>query len=193
MEVEINASVPKLRESGRLRALRVMSRFGRISYRVLGFQGSNTVKSQIIARYLQAEEQSQGDARLAITPANYRFKLKGRRATDSRQDVYVFGLAPRKSSVGLFRGEIWLDAATYLPVLEKGRLAKSPSLFFKRVDFEREFSIQDGKAVPHSMNSTISTRIVGKVELNVNYSKYTSSEGDRDSGVSGTLTTLSSQ
>jgi len=53
MQVDINASVPKLKEHGRLRALRKISKVGQITYHVLGFQGDNTVKSQVIARYLQ--------------------------------------------------------------------------------------------------------------------------------------------
>ena len=182
MEVEINASVPKLQANGRLRALRVISRLGRISYRVIAFQGSNTVKSQIIARFLQADQQSQANLRVAVNPANYHFHLKGRRNAEGK-DVYVFGLVPKSRVVGLFRGEMWLDARTYLPVLERGRLVKNPSIFFKKVDFERSFAIQDGRAVPQSMNSVISTRVVGKVELDINYSHFSELMNDAEPAV----------
>jgi hypothetical protein len=172
MEVDINASVPKLQENGRLHARRFISRFGRISYRVLGFQGSNTVKSQVIGRYLQAEQQGQANPKMAITPTNYKFRWKGARMTDNGADVYVFALVPRKRGEGLFKGEIWLDAQSYLPVYEKGRLVKNPSIFFKKVDFERAFAIQGGHSIPARMNSVITTRLVGKVELDVNYSNF---------------------
>ncbi len=172
MQVDINASVPKLRENGRLRALRFVSRVGRISYKVLGFQGSNTVKSQIIARYLEAEQQNQSNPKLAITPVNYRFRLKGTRLGNNGPSVYVFALSPRKSGQGLFKGEIWLDAESYLPVFEKGRLVKNPSVFFKKVDFERAFDVQSGRLVPAHMSSVITTRLVGKVELDVSYSNF---------------------
>jgi hypothetical protein len=172
MEVNIEASVPKLKEQGRLRALRMISNVGRITYRVLGFQGDNTVKSQVIGRYLEAEQQGQGDQRLNVTPANYKFRFKGAKQYAGGSDVYVFQLSPRKKRVGLFRGEIWLDASTCLPVLEKGRLVKNPSVFFKKVDFERDFAIQNGTAVPERMSSTIDTRLVGKVELNISYSNF---------------------
>lgn len=193
MEVDINAFVPKLKENGRLHALRVISRVGRISYRVLGFQGSNTIKNQVIARYLQAEQQGQADASLAITPVNYKFKLRGGRRIESGKEVFVFQLAPRESRVGLFKGEIWLDASNYLPVYERGRLVKNPSLFFKRVDFERAFSVQSGRVIPEHMNSVISTRIVGRVEVDVNYSNYAqTAEGDGGPGGELLNTTLSS-
>jgi hypothetical protein len=171
MEVDINAEVPSLKEHGRLHALRKISKVGQITYHVLGFQGDNTIKNQVIARYLQAEQQSQGDESLAITPTNYKFKLKGTKE-ESGSDVYVFQLSPRKKRVGLFKGEIWLDAKTYLPVYEKGRLVKSPTIFFKKVDFDRAFAIQNGLAVPHSMSSTIDVRLIGKVHLNINYSNF---------------------
>jgi len=178
MEVEINASVPSLKEHGKLRALRKISKVGLITYRVLGFQGDNTVKKEVIARYLQAEQQTQSDPGLMLTPANYKFKLKGERRVENNETVYMFQVSPRKKRVGLFKGEMWLDANSYLPVLEKGRLVKNPSIFFKKVDFERAFAIQDGMSVPAHMTSTIDTRVVGKVELDINYTSV--SEGADD-------------
>jgi len=171
MEVDIEASVPNLKEQGRLRALRRISRVGHISYRVMGFQGDKTVKNQVIARYLQAEQQAQGKPDLAITPANYKLKYKGERALDGR-DVYVFNLTPRKKRVGLFKGEMWLDSTSYLPVYEKGRFVKNPTIFFKKVEFERAYSIQNGVPVPEHMASRIETRLVGKVDLSVSYSNF---------------------
>jgi hypothetical protein len=172
MEVDIQASVPNLNRQGRLHALRKISKVGRISYRVLGFQGDNSVKNQVIARYLQAEQEAQGKEDLSITPVNYKMKYKGELATDGDRHVYVFSLAPRTKKVGLFKGQIWLDAASYLPVYEKGRFVKNPSVFFKKVEFERAFNIQSGVPVPQRTTSTIQTRLVGKVELNVSYSKF---------------------
>lgn len=171
MQVDINASVPKLKENGKLRALRKISKVGQITYRILSFQGDNTVKNQVIARYLDAEQQGQGDHEMAITPANYKFKFKGDKPGPNGQRAFVFQLSPVKKRVGLFKGELWLDAGSYLPVFEKGRLVKNPSIWFKQVDFERGFAIQNGFSVPSYITSTINTRLVGKVELQVNFSK----------------------
>jgi hypothetical protein len=172
MEVDINADVPKLKEHGRLRALRKISKVGQVTYRVVFFQGDNTVKNQVIARYLQAEQQGQGDQSLAITPANYKFKYKGQKALENGQQAHVFQLSPRAKKVGLFKGEMWLDTNTCLPVLEKGRLVKNPSIFFKKVEFERAFAIQNGVPIPQTLTSTIDVRLIGKVELNINYSHF---------------------
>jgi hypothetical protein len=180
MEVDIDASVPNLKEQGRLHALRKISKVGQITYRELRFQGDSTVRNQVIGRYLQAEQQGQGDQSLAITPANYKFKYKGEKPVDQGKEVYVFQLSPRKKKVGLFKGEIWLDAATYLPVFEKGRFVKNPSFFFKKVDFERAFRIQNGLAIPQYTMSTIDARLIGKVELNISYSKFSPTAGDEN-------------
>ncbi len=170
LEVEIEASVPKLKQEGHLTALRKISVVGKITYRVLRFQGDSTVKNQVIARYLQAEQQGQDDKSLTLSPANYKFKLKGEKATaGSANTVYIFQVSPRTKRIGLFKGEVWVDAKTYLAVVEKGRLVKNPSVFFRNVSFERDFAILNGASVPSHMTSIIDTRLVGKVNLSVAY------------------------
>jgi hypothetical protein len=181
MQVNIDASVPKLKEHGTLRALRKISKVGQVTYRVLGFQGDNTVKNQVIARYLQAEQQGQGDQNLAVTPANYKFKFKGQKSTDNGNSVYVFQLSPRKKKVGLFKGELWLDPSTCLPVLEKGKLVKNPSIFFKKVEFERGFAIKNGLSIPEHLSSVIQIRLIGKVELHIDYSDFEQNADTDDS------------
>jgi hypothetical protein len=182
MEVEINASVPRLQEHGKLWALRSISKVGLITYRVLGFQGDNTVKKEVIGRYLQAEQQSQSNPGMLLTPANYKFKLKGEKTQPNGEIAYMFQVSPRKKRVGLFKGELWLDSKSYLPVLEKGRLVKTPSIFFKKVDFERAFAIQNGASVPAHMSSTINTRVVGIVELDINYTPVSETDDDAAAG-----------
>lgn len=178
MEVDIEAAVPGLKEHGRLHALRKISKVGSVTYHVLSFQGDNSVKKDVIARYLQAEQQGQGDQSLAISLANYKFKFKGQRPAENGNPVYVFQLSPRTKKVGLFKGVLWLDAKTYLPVLEKGRLVKNPSFFFKKVDFERDFTVENGIDIPKRMNSTIDVRLIGKVELSINYSDFEQNGAD---------------
>lgn len=182
MEVDISASVPQLKEQGRLHASRRISSLGRVTYRVLGFQGDQAVKNQVIARYLEAEQQANARQDLAVTPVNYKFKFKGQRADGADRQVYVFDLTPRKKRVGLFKGEMWLDAGSFLPVYERGRLVKNPSIFFKRVQFERAYEIQDGVPVPEHTSSIIHTRLVGRVVLNIKYSNYAAGEQAGEGG-----------
>lgn len=169
MEVDIDAELPKLKKQGKLHALRNISKVGKVTYHMLGFSGDSTVKKDVIARYLTAEVQAQGSQQdMAITPANYKFKYRGLEERSGKQ-VYVFHLSPRHKRVGLFKGELWLDPATCMPVREAGRFVKSPSIFFKKMEFVREYAMSDGVAVPRHIESLVDTRLVGPVQLSIRF------------------------
>lgn len=172
MEISIDASIPKLKKEGKLHALRKISELGKITYKFLGFQGDDTIKTEVIARYLEADQKGENSGKYAITPENYKFKFKGLHTLQDGQQIYVVFLTPRRKEIGLFKGEMWLDAETYLPVMESGKLVKSPSVFFKKVEFMRDFKIEKGISVPQHMLSTIEARLIGKVNLTVNYMGY---------------------
>src|SRR5260370_13592785 len=62
MQVDIDAEVPKLKKTGKLQALRSISKLGKITYHALEFIGDKTIKTEVIARYLTAENQPQPGA-----------------------------------------------------------------------------------------------------------------------------------
>lgn len=167
MDVDIAAYLPNLHKKGRLHALKHISRLGRITYEALKFDGDNSVKRDVITRYLAVESQARStEGSLAVLPANYKFKYKGLQA-DGR--VHVFEVTPRKKMVGLFKGELWLDAQSFLPVRQSGRMVKSPSVFLKQVDFVQDFEIRDGLSIPVRMHTIVDTRLIGKAELMVDF------------------------
>ena len=173
MEVEIDASLPKLKKKGTLQALRYISRLGEITYRAIRFDGDNTIKKDVIARYLAAETAArEGGKTMAITPDNYRFKYKAALERDGSK-VHILAVNPKKKRVGLFKGEIWVDAATYLPVRESGTFVRNPSVFLKKVEFVRDYEIRDGLSLPTHVESRIETRLVGRAEMNINFSNFT--------------------
>jgi len=171
MEVEIEGSIPKLKKQGRLHALRHITFLGRITYDALGFQGDDTIKRNVIAKYLQAEEQTQQDPSVAVTPDNYKFKYKGRDQLDGR-DAHVFEVSPKKKRQGLYRGQLWVDAQTSLRVQESGYLVKNPSFVLRKVQFVRKYEIRDGLSVPRQMQTVADTWLVGKTELTVDYTNF---------------------
>jgi hypothetical protein len=168
--VDIDAAVLKYQKHGKLHALRSISKLGKITYKALGFSGDNVVKTEVIANYLKAEVEgaSKDSSDIALTPDNYKFKYKGTQDWNGRQ-VYILHVNPRHKRVGLFKGELWLDAETYMPVRESGLLVKSPSFMLKKVQFVRDYELQDGVAMPQRTESRVETRFFGQVELNVNY------------------------
>jgi hypothetical protein len=176
MGVRIAAQLPRLAKQGELQALRSISKFGKITYRALGFSGDTTIKNEVISRYLTIESEPHD---IAITPANYKFKYKGSIETNG-QLVQIIQLTPRRKAVGLFHGELWVDAATGMPVRESGRFVKSPSVFLKRIEFVSSYEIKDGVAIPKHFESTVDTRLVGRAELSIDFSNFSRPEDAED-------------
>lgn len=167
-EIDIDAAVPKFKKQGKLHALRSISKLGKITYKALGFSGDNVVKTEVIANYLKAEVEATKGQSVSVTPANYKFKYKGTYDWNGHQ-IYVLHVSPREKKVGLFKGELWLDAETYMPVRESGSFVKSPSFMLKKMQFVRMYELQNGVSVPQRTESRVDTRFFGQVELNINY------------------------
>jgi hypothetical protein len=172
MDAEVEASLPKLKKFGTLSALRTITKVGKITWDKLRFSGDNTIKKEVIARYIQTEQESREDtSKIAINPENYKFKYKGLENKNGTR-VHVFQLNPRKKLVGLFKGELWIDPDTNLPLREAGELVKSPSIFVKKVQFVREYEIVDGRAIPKHVESRLNTRVWGAAEVSIIYKNF---------------------
>ncbi|HEX3877515.1 MAG TPA: hypothetical protein VHW24_11050 [Bryobacteraceae bacterium] len=178
MDMDIQASLPGLKKQGRFHALRKINPIGGISYVMATFEGDTAVRNQVVKRYLEAEVEAQQDdnSTMAVTPENYKFQYKGEKA-DGGRTVHVFELTPKHKRKGLFKGEIWIDAASFLPVREAGALIKRPSIFVKKVAFVRTFDIRDGMPVPVQVQSTVKT-VFGAAELTVDYTNFALGDGD---------------
>jgi 3-deoxy-D-manno-octulosonate 8-phosphate phosphatase KdsC-like HAD superfamily phosphatase len=175
MQVEISAEVPKLQKQGKLQALRKVSNVGKITYNALQFIGDKTIKNEVIAKYLNADTEVQTSTDdISITPANYKFKFKGLQDRDGIR-AYVFQVSPHHKKVGLYKGDLWIDPQTYMPLRESGRFVKSPSIFLKKIEFVRTFNLKDGIAVPEHLESKLQTRIFGPVNLNIDFSNFAKS------------------
>ena len=174
MDCEIEATVPKWKKSSKMTALRMISKIGRITYQKLSFSGDDQVKRDVIARFLTAETEARAQAGdISLSPANYKFNYKGR-LEQGGKTAYIFQLNPRQKRLGLFKGDLWLDADTGLPLRESGRLVKNPSVFFKKTEFTRTYEIRDGQSYLSKWQSSIEARVVGRVEMAVKYSNYQS-------------------
>jgi len=170
-QVKIVGQLPKLAKTGNMTALRQITRIGKIAYKPLGFQGDDTIKKEVIARFLSAETEEKDNGPIAITPDNYRFKLKNTANLNGRK-TYVLALTPKRKAVGLFKGELWLDAETSMPVRETGQFVKNPSLFLKKVSFVRDYAMNGDVSFPSHLESIAETRLFGKAELEIDYSEY---------------------
>jgi hypothetical protein len=164
--VEIDASLPKLEKQGRLSAIRRLVPHGRPEYQVLEIAGDETVRQQVIVRYLSAQARAAAipASSVAITLANYKFRYQGAVQTGGTT-AYVFLITPRKKREGLIKGALWLDGETGAAVRQSGYLVKRPSIFVKRVDVTRETALRDGIAELRVTHLSVETRLVGRAQL----------------------------
>lgn len=173
MAARFAGRLPKYGKTASVEAVRRIGPDGVIAYDVTNREGDATIQKDLIFRFMGGEEESSSrdNSSVAVTPANYRFKAKGNQEIAGRT-VSVYEVIPRSKRQGLFKGEVWIDNETGLPLREHGRFVKSPSVFFKTVDFAREYEIKDGFAVPKKMNTVVLTRLWGQVELDVFYDGF---------------------
>ena len=170
MEVDIDARLVKLKKQGSLHALRSISNAGQVAYESLRWGGDTTIKKDVISRFLSAEVQSRNEKQtFTLTPDNYKFKYKGIHDRDGMR-AHIFQVTPRRKAEGLFKGELWIDPETALPLRETGTMVKSPSVFLKRIDFTRDFELKDGYALPSRLVSKVQTGIAGTAELDIRFS-----------------------
>jgi hypothetical protein len=185
--VEIDASLPKMSRTGRLRAIRRLVPFGKPEYQVLEMAGDQTVKQQVIFRYLSADVKAAAipSSSVAITTSNYKFHYKGAVKTDQGA-VYAFSITPHKKREGLIKGELWIDGETGAVVRLSGSMVKSPSIFIKHIDLTRETDLRDGVARTRVTHLSINTRLVGRAELTITEQPYTAAESTAGSTAEST-------
>lgn len=172
MDFNFIAKIPKLKKEGVMLGRRIVSSLGAINFVIKSFTGDNSVKTHVIARFLANEKEvSEKPLDAGINPKNYKFKYKRSEAYNGRH-THIYELNPRKKSVGLFKGELWIDDETALPVREAGMFVKNPSVFLKRINFTRTYEMYNGTALPAHLESTVETRIVGKAEIDIRYSNF---------------------
>ena len=168
MQVEITATLLKSRRQSHLRAVRRISEDGEVAYDILEKSGDEGIRRQVIGRYLTAESRSRDADATEVTPINYKFRLKAIVYQLGRR-IQVLQLTPRKKKDGLFKGELWLDEATGMPIRESGKLVKAPHPLLKGLAFTREYQINDGLAVPIHDEVTIDVRFWGRVALSIGF------------------------
>jgi hypothetical protein len=172
--IDIDASLPSQKKTGRLRAIRRLLPFGKPEYQVLQSDGDKTVKQQVIVRYLSADVQAAQipSADTAITTANYKFHYKGT-AKLGDATAYVFQISPRHKREGLIKGELWLDAETGTAIRQTGYFVKKPSIFVKRMEVTRDVKLEAGRAQLRVTHLSVDVRIFGRAELTIEEQPYT--------------------
>jgi hypothetical protein len=135
---------------------------------VLESDGDATVTQKVIAPYLAEDEQIE-DLPLSsviITPKNYNFHFMGE-ATIANTLAAVFRIVPKKRRSGLIRGELWIDPATGVAVLEVGYFVKTSSADIRRIDIVRDTKVQGGSPWSRITHLAVQTRRAGRGYLTI--------------------------
>jgi len=166
--VEIDASLPQMGKQGRFEAIRHRGPTGAPEYELVISQGDSTVKHQVIARYLAAEQHAcaRPASSFAVTPENYKFRYMAFIEGGGNR-FYVFAIKPRRRGEGLMKGEIWIDAATGALVHQEGHLAKQASVFIRRVGIVRDTGPRVDLPYVSITRVDIETRVFGRAQLTI--------------------------
>jgi hypothetical protein len=131
--------------------------------------GDQFVKSNVIARMLQSEVehvQKREQSQVAINSENYKFSYKGMSDLNG-VSAHAYDVKPRHKRAGLFKGRIYVDAASGRLLRAQGRIVKSPSVFIKKIEFVQDYQTVAGFTFPVRLHSEASTRLVGKAIVNI--------------------------
>lgn len=170
----ILAQLPETQQFGECDLQRFYLAPHTLEFKSVRFVGDGFVKSNVIIRLLQSEVdhvQKDDPAATALSEDNYKFSYKGTTQLQNRL-VHVFQLKPRKNHLGLFKGKIYLDAHTGSMVRAEGRVAKTPSLFIKKIEFVQDYRDVGGFTFPVHIHSEARARLVGRVVVDIYHYDY---------------------
>ena len=129
-------------------------------YTIQQTNGSGLGK-MIIGRMLAKEAEVTKDSNATdISPDNYDFRFM-REEEVSGQRCYVLELLPRRNDKNLLRGNIWVDANTYLLRRTEGEPAKAPSWWVRDVRIALRYGNVGGMWLQTASEATARVRILG--------------------------------
>ena len=170
----ILVQLPETQQFGECDLQRFYSAPHTLEFKSVRFVGDGFVKNNVILRLLQSEVdhvQKDDPAATALSDDNYRFSYKGTTQLQNRL-VHVFQVKPNKNHPGLFKGKVYLDAHTGSMMRAEGRVAKSPSLFIKRIEFVQDYKEFGSFTFPVHIHSEARTRLVGRVVVDIYHYDY---------------------
>ncbi len=130
----------------------------------------------IVRRMLANEAEVTKDyASTDFSPDNYGFRFI-REEDVSGQRCYVLELLPRRKDKHLLRGNVWVDADTYLPRRFEGELAKVPSWWVRDVRVAFLYGKVGGMWLQTASEASANVRILGRSTMVSRDVKYKISE-----------------
>jgi hypothetical protein len=128
---------------------------------VIRHTGGSSFGVKAIRRMLEGEMELTNDSSADISEANYNFHFVGEEDWDGYR-CYVLELHPKREDKNLLRGNIWVDANTYLLRRAEGVPARNPSWWVKNVHIVLLYGDAGGMWLQTELEATAEVRILGK-------------------------------
>lgn len=142
------------------------------SFRIISQSGAMLLRDAVIKRAVDSEEEaSKLKESIALTTANYSFRLVGNGQLNGRP-VYILDVEPLKPEKFLYRGTIWVDAASFGVVKIEGAPAKNPSMWISHSTISVTDELTNGFWLPHQTRSQTAVRLGGRATLTIDYGHY---------------------
>jgi hypothetical protein len=154
------------------------------TFKLLSETGSKLLIKHVLLKLLESEEEAQEERNrkaLELSPANYEFKLETTEHTLAGV-FYVLEVKPRKKTKYVYSGKIWVDARDFAVARMDGSPATNPSFWVSHVEIQYQWSKIDGFWLPVHNYSVTNVRMGGRAVLNVSYSDYQVTAGNRAAG-----------
>ena len=154
-----------------------MSRDGAFRYRIIGEGGAAYIRSRVFLPALEGERQmcaASETLRGAVSPENYVFE--DRRA--EKDGLAWFLVKPRRKDIVLVDGSIFLNPDDGDLVKVEGRLAKTPSMWTRRVDIVRSYRRLAGVRMPVELETVATLLVAGRSTFRMTYD-YETVNGQR--------------
>lgn len=143
-------------------------------FEVISRSGSNTIQSRIFDGLLAAEVDAARQyvkSGSLINTSNYKFRLLGQSAYSGRS-CYQVELQARQKNEHLINGKAWVDEHDFAIIHEEGRPSASVSFWVGRPMITEDYEKIGKYWVAMRRHSVSDSLLLGRSELNVEYSDY---------------------
>lgn len=144
------------------------------TFQVLEVEGAEGMARKVLDRLIQGEEQASRSDRQdenAVIPAHYDFRLIGTETLAGRL-CYVMDIHPKMKSKYLLQGKAWVDAEDFALARIEGRPTASLGFWVGKPYIVQQFEKQGDFWMASHNKSTSESHILGKSELNIDYTAY---------------------
>ena len=129
--------------------------------------GETIVRRMLEGEIAMTEKSSATD----ISEDNYNFRFVREEDVDGKR-CHVLAMLPRRKDKNLLRGNVWVDADTYLLRRAEGSLAMNPSWWVRNVNIVLLFGDAGGMWLQTGLQATANVRMLGQATVVSNDVSY---------------------